>query len=72
MSIQISRTAVIPIWLILFGLIALVGPPVTSASGVFLLILWSVALAIVLVLWREPPPTVAEVLHQVEASRQER
>jgi hypothetical protein len=70
MSIRISRTAIIPIWLIMFGLIALIGPPVTSTSGVFLLILWSVALGIVLVLSRETPPTVAEVLHQVDASRE--
>ena len=70
MSIRITRTTIIPIWLVMFGLIALVGPPVTSSTGVILLILWSVALAIVLVLWRDPPPTVAEVLHQVETSRE--
>ena len=70
MSIRITRTTIIPIWLVMFGLIALVGPPVTSSTGVLLLILWSVALAIVLVLWRDPPPTVAEVLHQVETSRE--
>jgi hypothetical protein len=68
MSIRITRTAIIPLWLIVFALIALVGPPVTSSATVFLLILWSVALAIVLVLWRDPPPTVAEVIQQVEAS----
>jgi hypothetical protein len=70
MSIRITRTTIIPIWLVMFGLIALVGPPVTSSPGVILLILWSVALAIVLVLWRDPPATVAEVLHQVETSRE--
>jgi hypothetical protein len=70
MSIRITRTTIIPIWLVMFGLIALVGPPVASSTGVILLILWSVALAIVLVLWRDTPPTVAEVLHQVDASRE--
>jgi hypothetical protein len=70
MSIRITRTTIIPMWLVVYGLIALVGPPVTSSAGVLLLILWSVALAIVLVLWRDPPPTVAEVLHQVEASHE--
>jgi hypothetical protein len=70
MSIPITRTTIIPIWLVMFGLIVLVGPPVTSSMGVTVLTLWSVALAIVFVLWRDPPPTVAEVLHQVETSRE--
>jgi hypothetical protein len=70
MSIPITRTTIIPIWLVMFGLIALVGPPVTSSTGVIVLTLWSVALAIVFVLLRDPPPTVAEVLHQAETSRE--
>jgi hypothetical protein len=70
MSIPITRTTIISIWLVMFGLIALVGPPVTSSTGMIVLTLWSVALAIVFVLWRDPPPTVAEVLHQVETSRE--
>lgn len=66
-----SRKAVIPVWLIVFGLFALFGPPLTFATGMLLLIVGGMALAIMLVLWKEHSPTVAEVLHHVDASRTE-
>ena len=71
MSILFSRTAIVPVWLILLGLFALFGPPMTSATSTLLFIVGGVAPAIMLVLWKEHAPTVAEVLHQVETSRTE-
>lgn len=69
MSMLFSRTAIIPVWLVVFGLFTLFGSPMTFGTGVLLLIVGVVAPAIVLILWKEPSPTVAEVLHHAEASR---
>jgi hypothetical protein len=68
MSILFSRKAFIPVWLVVFALFALSGAPMTFASGVLLLIGLGVALAIVLLFWKKPSPTVAEGLHDVDAS----
>ena len=37
MSMLFSRTAIILVWLVVFGLFALFGPPMTFATGVVLL-----------------------------------
>ena len=71
MSILFSRTAIVPVWLVVFGLFALFGPPMTSVTSTLLFIVGGVAPAIMLVLWKEHAHTVAEVLHQVETSRTE-
>jgi hypothetical protein len=71
MSMLFSRKAFIPVCLIVFGLFALFGSPMTFATRVLLLIAGVVAPAIVLILWKKHSPTVAEVLHDVEASRTE-
>lgn len=71
MSMFISRRWIIPVWVVVFGLLALFGSPMTAATGVLLLIVGIVVPAILLILWQEPSPTVAEVLHHVEASRTE-
>ena len=71
MSRLFSRTAIIPVWLIVCGLSALFGPPMTFATGMFLLMVGIAPPVIMLVLWKEPPPTVAEVLHHVDGSRTE-
>lgn len=71
MSLLFRRKAVVPIWVIAFGLLAVLGP-VTNDIRVLLVIVGVVAPVIMLILWREPPPTVAEVLHQVDSSRIER
>lgn len=68
MSMLFSRKAVIPVWLVVFGLFALFGSPMTFATGVLLLLVGGVATAIVLILWKKPSPTIAEVLHHVETS----
>lgn len=69
MSMLISRKPFIPLWLVVFALFVLSGAPITFATGVLLLIGFGVAPAIGLVLWNRPSPTVAEVLHDVAASR---
>ena len=71
MSMLFSRTAIIPVWLVVFGLFAWFGPPMSVATGMLLLIMGGVALAIMLAVWKEHSPTVAEVLHHVETSRTE-
>jgi hypothetical protein len=62
------RKAVIPVWLVVFGLFALFGPSMTFAAGAFVLLLGTLALTIMLMLWKAPPPTIAEVLHEVDES----
>jgi hypothetical protein len=64
MLMLFRRKAVIPVWLVVFGLFALFGPSMTFATGVFVLLLGT--LTIMLMLWKAPPPTIAEVLRQVE------
>jgi len=59
MSMVFSHTTIIPVWLVVFGLFALFGPPMTFATGGLLLIAGVVALAIMLILWKEPSSTVA-------------
>ena len=71
MSRLFSRTTIIPVWLIVFGLSALFGPPMTFVTGMFVLFLGGLALTIMLVVWKEQSPTIAEVLRHVDASRTE-
>jgi hypothetical protein len=59
MSMLFSRTAITLVWLVVFGLFALFGSPMTLAMGVVLLLVAGVALTIMLVLWKKLPPTVA-------------
>ena len=60
------RKALIPVWLVVFGLFALFGSSMTFTTGVFVLLPGTLALTIMLMLWKAPPPTIAEVLRQVE------
>lgn len=70
MSMLFRRKAIVPMWVIAFGLLAVFGP-VTTDIRVLLLIVGVVAPAIMLILWKEPSPTVAEVLHHVDSPRTE-
>jgi hypothetical protein len=65
MLMLFQRKAVIPVWLV-FGLFALFGSSMTFATGVFVLLVGTLALTMMLRLWKAPPPTIAEVLRQVE------
>ena len=71
MSMLFNRTVILPVWFVVFGLFAWFGPSMTFATGVLLLMVGVVPPAIMLTLWKEPSPTVAEVLHHVDASRTE-
>ena len=66
MLMLFRRKAVIPVWWVVFALFALFGPSMTFATGAFVLLLGTLALTIMLMLWKPPPPTIAEVLRQVE------
>jgi hypothetical protein len=59
MSILFSRTAMIPVWLLVFGLLVFIGSPLTFRTGLALLLMGGVALTIMLVLWKKPLPTIA-------------
>lgn len=59
MSILFSRTAMIPVWLLVFGLFVLIGSPMTFATGLVLLLVGGVALTTMLVLRKERLPTIA-------------
>jgi hypothetical protein len=59
MSMLFSRTAMIRVWLLVFGLFVIIGSPMTFATGLILLLMGGVALTIMIVLWKEPLPTVA-------------
>ena len=66
MLMRFRRKAVIPVSLVVFALFALFGSSMTVATGVFVLLLGTLALTIMQMLWKAPPPTIAEVLRQVE------
>ena len=63
MLMLFRRKAVIPVWLVVFALFA---SSMTFATGVFVLLLGTLALTMMLILWKAPPPTIAEVMRQVE------
>ena len=66
MLMLFQRKAVIPVWLLVFGLFALFASSMTFATGLFVLLLGTLALTMMLILWKAPPPTIAEVLREVE------
>lgn len=69
----LSLKTLIPIWLAAFGLIAVLLSPMTFATGILLLIVGLVIPAVTILLWKDQqPPTVAEVLNQVERSSTKR
>jgi hypothetical protein len=63
------RTAIIPVWFVVFALFALFGPSMTFTTSVLVAVLGTLALSIMLILWKAPPSTIAEVLRDVDASR---
>jgi hypothetical protein len=69
MSKLFSLKALVPIWLVAFGLFAIFKSPMTFANSVLLLIVALVVPAVVtILLWKDRPSTVAEVLNRVERS----
>ena len=64
-----SFKALVPIWLVAFGLFAVLKSPMTFANGVLLLMAALVVPAVVtILLWKDRRSTVAEVLNRVERS----
>jgi hypothetical protein len=61
MSMLFNHRAIMPVWLVVFGLFALFESPMTFATGVVLLLVAGVALTIMLVVWKELHPTPAAV-----------
>ena len=51
MFVRISRTAIIPLWLVVFGLAALVWSPMTVGVGVLLLLV-AIAVPVAMLMWR--------------------
>jgi hypothetical protein len=51
-----------------FALFALFGPSMTFTTGVLVVVLGTLGLSIMLILWKAPPSTIAEVLRDVDAS----
>jgi len=68
MSKLFSRNALIPVWLGAFALLAVFESPMSFATGLLLVIVGLVVPAVVLLLWKAPSPTIAEVLNRVERS----
>jgi hypothetical protein len=54
-----SRTAIIPVWLVVFGLFAFLGSPMMFATGVALFLVAGLTLTIMLVPWSGRPHPIA-------------
>jgi hypothetical protein len=67
MSRQLTRNAIILMWLVLSGLLALFWSPVTAVTGTLLLAVGVVGSATMIILWQEPASV--EVPHPVATSR---
>jgi hypothetical protein len=63
-----NRKAFIPFWLLSCVAFAVLATPMTWATGLLLLIIGTVVPVVAILLWRTPPPTIAEVLNRVEGS----
>jgi hypothetical protein len=68
LSKLLRHKAILSVWLGAFGLFALFESPLTIATGILLLTIGLVVPVVVVFLWRDHPPTVAEILNRVEAS----
>jgi hypothetical protein len=56
-----SFKALVPIWLLVFALVAVFNPPMTFANGVLLLMVALVVPVVVtILLWKDRPSTVAK------------
>ena len=74
MSMLFNRKVIIPVWPpVVFGLFALLGSPLTFATGGLVLLAAIAPPAIMLILWKAPSLTlseaIAEELHPAERSR---
>jgi ABC-type transport system involved in cytochrome bd biosynthesis fused ATPase/permease subunit len=68
LSKQFNRKAFIQDWLVNCVVIAALTTPMTWATGLLLVIVGAVVPVVAVLLWKVPPPTIAEVLNRVERS----
>ena len=68
MFVPFNRTTITPVWVIAFGLLALLWSPMSVAMGVLLLTVGVAGPVVMLNLWREPSPRVARAVPRVEES----
>jgi hypothetical protein len=54
MSMPITRTAIIPVWLLVFWLLVLSRSPITFATGAGLLLVGGAVLTVLFALWKGP------------------
>jgi ABC-type transport system involved in multi-copper enzyme maturation permease subunit len=72
MSLPITRkTLLVSAWLGVFGMLAVLASPMSTATAAVLLIAGAIAPAIVLMLSTEQPQTVAQIIRDAEVSRTE-
>jgi ABC-type transport system involved in multi-copper enzyme maturation permease subunit len=67
----IRKTLLVSAWLGVFGILAVIASPMSMATAAVLLIAGAIAPAIVLMLSREQPQTVAQIIRDAEVSRTE-
>jgi hypothetical protein len=58
MLMRFSRTAMIPVWLVVFGLFVSLASAMTFPPGLVMVLLGGMALTVMRVLWQEPVPTI--------------
>lgn len=63
-----NRTAIIPVWLVVFALFAWSAWPMPVAMAMLLLIVGFSVPVITFMLWKDAPLSVAAVLHHAEES----
>jgi uncharacterized YccA/Bax inhibitor family protein len=68
MSRIFTRTAIIPLWLVVYALFAWSAWPMPVAMAMLMLIVGAAVPVIIFMLWQETPNTVPAALHHVEAS----
>ena len=66
MSKLFNRKAFIPFWLLACVIFAALSTPLTWSTGLLLVIVGTVVPVVAVLLWKMPPPTIAEVLNRVE------
>ena len=58
MSRQFSRTAIIPVWFLMFVLFILSGSPTTFPRAMILFLIGAMMLTTLFIMWREFAPTI--------------
>src|SRR6476660_1361683 len=71
MFVQFNRTTMTPLWLVVFGLLALLWSPLSAATGVLLFLVGFAGPAVMLILWSDRSLTVApQAVSRVEGSKE--